>query len=167
MNKKLLYIIASCLFFLSGCEKKPAEIAPASVFEITDGTTAAGISVGDDDAAFIKAYKDYTIQVAYNDLSSSYIVMSIDDIPYEDNISTLIANFFIDGKPVSEETLCKENDVELSDLFDLLSSSSYLQAHSVQYRYLLFQWTDGAITEIQSDVLNYNETFETPQLQEP
>ena len=32
--KKLLYIILFSLLLLSGCEKKPADIAPASLFEM-------------------------------------------------------------------------------------------------------------------------------------
>ncbi|MDO4323786.1 MAG: hypothetical protein Q4C61_14815 [Lachnospiraceae bacterium] len=160
--KKLLYIIVLSLLLLSGCEKKTAETAPASLFEMTGDTTAAGIKPGDGREDFIKAYKDYTIQVAYSDLESNYLVMSINDIPYKDPIFTMIANFFINGEPVSETELCEKNSVTPSNLHSLLSSASYLREHEVIYRYLLFRWRDGVITGIESDELNYNETFETP-----
>ncbi len=160
--KKLLYIILFSLLLLSGCEKKPADIAPASLFEMEGNTTSAGISPGDGRDAFIKAYRGYTIQVAYSELESNYLEMSIKDIPYDDPISAMIANFFVNGKPVSEEELCRENNVKPAKLYDLLSSSSYLRSHEVVYRYLRFQWEDGVIAGIESDELNYNETFETP-----
>lgn len=160
--KKLLYITLFSLLLLSGCEKKTAEFAPAELFVLEDGSTSAGISPGDGKDDFVRAYRDYTIQVAYNDLESNYLVMSIRDIPYEDPISTMIANFFINGEPVSEEALCEQNDVSPADLHTLLSSSDYLRGHEVIYRYLRFSWEDGVIAEIESQELNYNETFETP-----
>lgn len=160
--KKLLYLLSFCLLFLSGCEKKSADIAPAGLFEMDGEATSEGVRPGDGQEEFIRAYKGYTIQVAYSNLDSNYLVMSIDNIPYEDEISTMIANFFIDGKPVSEETLCTENDVEPSQLHSLLSSSAYLREHEVLYRYLRFSWEEGVIADIESDALNYNETFETP-----
>lgn len=160
--KKLLCIFAFSLLFLSGCEKDPAAIASADVFVMTDNTTAAGIRPGDGRKEFINAYKDYTIQVAYNERESGYLVMSIQKIPYEDNISTMIANLFIDNTPVSESELCEENNVKPEALYDLLSSPSYLRQHEVEYRYLRFQWQNGIITSIDSDSLNYNESFDTP-----
>ena len=65
---------------------------------------------------------------------------------------------------MSEEELCAENKVEPTQLYALLSSSAYLREHSVVYRYLRFTWADGSISRIQSDELNYNETYETPTL---
>ncbi|MCD7818601.1 MAG: hypothetical protein LUH07_06075 [Lachnospiraceae bacterium] len=91
------------------------------------------------------------------------MVMSINEIPYDENISTLIANFFIDDEAISEEDICEENDIEESDLYDLLSSSSYLRAHDVIYRYLRFTWENSEITDIDSGELNYNETYEVPR----
>lgn len=164
MMKKLLYILLFSLLLLSGCEKKSADIAPAELFEMNGETTADGVKPGDGRAEFIDAYDGYTIQVAYSNLSSSYLVMSIDDIPYQDEISTMIANFFIDGEPVSEETLCEDNEIEPEALHSLLSSFSYLREHEVLYRYLRFTWKDGKIIRIDSDALNYNETFDTPPI---
>lgn len=160
--KKLLYVLPFCLLFLSGCEKKSVNIAPASLFEMEDEATSEGVRPGDGKKEFIRAYRGYTIQVAYSNLDSNYLVMSIDDIPYEDEISTMIANFFIDGKPTSEEALCTENNIEPSQLHSLLSSSDYLREHEVLYRYLRFAWEDGVIAAIESDALNYNETFDIP-----
>lgn len=164
MKKKLLYIFIFAVFFLWGCEKKPADTAPAEVFKMNGTSTAAGIAPGASREDFIKAYKDYIIQVAYNDLDSNYLIMSIEDIPYEENISAMVANFFIDGKPMSEAALCRENKVEQAQLYTLLSSPEYLRKHTVVYRYLRFHWDQGELLDIESDELNYNETFETPKL---
>lgn len=163
--KKLFFAAALLLLLLTGCEKKPADIAPEKLFQVSGGVTADGVSVGDGPEQFIEAYKGYTIQAAYNNLESSYLVMDIDAIPYEKDISTIIANFFIDGDPVSEEELCEENNVKPTRLHDLLSSVSYLRSHDVIYRYLRFRWENGRIADIQPGELNYNETYEIPRLQ--
>lgn len=162
--KKLLYIILFLPVFLSGCEKNSAKFAPASLFVLQDQVTASGIQAGDSPKAFQKAYQDYTIQVAFLDQPSNYRIMNISRIPYEEPISTLIANFFIDEVPVSDDLLCSENNISLSELPALLASPAYLQKHDVVYRYLNFQWKDGVIASIQSEELNYNETYETPRL---
>lgn len=161
---KRLYIVVLLLLLLTGCEKKPAATAPEELFHVVGGVTADGIRAGDGPAQFISAYKDYLIQVAYNELESDYVVMDIDKIPYKENISTIIANFFVDGEPVSEEELCEENNVKPTQLYSLLSSHDYLREHNVVYRYLRFSWKDGLIAAIQSDELDYNETYETPRI---
>ncbi len=161
---KKLFLTLLLLLLLTGCGKKPAATAPEELFHIADGMTADGIRPGDEPEQFIDAYEDYLIQVAYNNLESNYVVMDIDKIPYKEDISTMIANFFVDDKPVSEEELCRENNVKPTQLYALLSSSSYLREHNVVYRYLRFRWADGRIVDIQSDELNYNETYETPRL---
>ncbi|MDY3249838.1 MAG: hypothetical protein SOX32_05755 [Candidatus Choladocola sp.] len=160
--KKLLYVAVFIALLLTGCEKKTAEVAPESLFRMENGATADGVKCGDGPEEFRKAYSGYTIQVAYSNLESNYLVMSIDEIPYEEEIYTVIANFFINGKPVSESSLCRDNNIQGSELYDLLSSSEYLRTHEVIYRYLAFQWQDGRIADIASEELNYNETFETP-----
>ncbi len=160
--KKLLYIAVLSALFLSGCEKKSADFAPESLFEMSGDSTAAGIMPGDDSEAFIKAYSGYTTQVAYLDDGSQYAAMPIEKIPYGDHISVLIATLFIDGEPVSEEKLCRDNDWEPDALHSHLSTPAYLRRHEVIYRYLSFTWKDSVITDITSEELNYNETFETP-----
>ena len=163
--KKLLYIAVFTILFLSGCEKKSAVTAPAALFELHDGETAAGIKIGDGSRAFIDAYRDYPLQVAHEDSYTGYKVMSVQEIPFKDDISIVIANFFIDDESVSEEQICKEYDWEEASLHSNLSAPAYLREHDVVYRYLMFSWENGKITDIVSDELNYNETFETPRLE--
>lgn len=164
MKKKLLYILVFSLLLLSGCEKKSAEIAPASFFVLDGNVTSEGIRPGDGPDAFKKAYRNYTLQVAWTDVDSNYMVMSPDHIPYDENISTIITSLFINGKPVTEEQVCSDNGIDADALYTLLSSPDYLRKHEVIYRYLDFDWKDGLIADISSEELNYNETFETPCL---
>lgn len=160
--KKLLYITLFFLLFLTGCEKKSVGPAPESVFLVTDQITADGVKCGDGADEFKKAYGAYRIQVIYGTLGSSFVPTAISDIPFDKEITTVIANFFIDGTPVLEETICRENGIDDSGLFSLLSSSNYLRSHEVIYRYLAFDWSDGVITDITSGELNYNESYDIP-----
>ena len=114
--KRLCLISALLLLLLTGCEKKPAATAPLF---LTRTALADDIRSGDGPEEFISAYRGYTIQVAYNNLESSYVVMDVDKIPYKDDISTMIANFFVDDQPVSEEELCEENNVKPTQLYAL------------------------------------------------
>ena len=142
MKKKLLYILFISLLLLSGCEKKSTKIAPASLFVLDGNVTSEGIRPGDGPDAFKKAYRSYTLQVAW----------------------TIITSLFINGKPVTEAQVCSDNDIEGDALYTLLSSPDYLRKHEVIYRYLDFDWKGGYIADISSEELNYNETFETPCL---
>lgn len=158
--KKLRFAALAMLLLLSGCEKRQTQIAPESLFVLEDGVTSQGIQAGDTPEEFQEAYGDYIIQVAYE--NTGYTPMSINRIPYNEPISTMIANFFINGEPVSDEEICRENEIEPEDLYSLLSSYEYLTSHEVIYRYLEFSWESGVIADINAGELYYNETFETP-----
>lgn len=159
---KLLYLLLFFLLFIAGCEKNPVTPAPAELFVLSGDTTAAGISVGDGPEAFKEAYEDYEILVSDSDSEIPNEAFSVRKIPYKDDIVTMIANFFINGKPMTAEQLCKKQDVSMDGLATLLSSATFLREHEVIYRYLLFYWEDGKISRIESEELNYNETFEVP-----
>jgi len=162
--KKLQLIVLITVLLLTGCEKNEQTVASADVFTVENGITHDGVAIGDGKSEFIEAYSDYVIQAAYTDVDSSYLVMSINKIPYDENISTLIANFFIDEEPMSEEDICENNESEDEELYSLLSSSTYLRTHEVIYRYLRFTWEDSVITDIDVGEFNYNETYEVPKL---
>ena len=161
--KKLLYIFLFAVLILSGCEKKQELLAPASLFVMDGEATAAGVCPGDGPEECKAAYRDYTLQVAWNDAESNFMVMSPDQIPYDEEISTMIATLFIDAKPVDPEAFCKEQNIQSDEIHDLLSSPDFLRKHDVIYRYLVFEWSDSEIVDIYSEELNYNETFETPR----
>ncbi len=165
--KKLLYPVLALALILTGCENYTAETktVPAEVFIVEDGVTHDGIKRGDGPEDFKNAYGDYPVQVAYNDTAySGYTEMSLKKIPFDENISTLVAGIFVDGEPFSEAELAKENEIEEADLPELLSSPEYLRAHEVEYLCLRFTWEDGAITDIDSVELNYNESYDVPRL---
>ena len=111
--KKLLYIFLFAVLILSGCEKKQELLAPASLFVMDGEATAAGVCPGDGPEEFKAAYRDYTLQVAWNDAESNFMVMSPDQIPYDEEISTMIATLFIDAKPVDPEAFCKEQNIQV------------------------------------------------------
>lgn len=161
--KNLLYIFLFSLLLLSGCEKKSALLAPASLFVMDGDAAASGVKIGDGPSEFKAAYKDYTLQVAWNDIESNFMVMSPDKIPYEEEISTMIATLFIDGTPTNPDTFCEEQGISSAKIHTLLSSHEFLRSHDVLYRYLVFTWSGGVISDIYSEELNYNETFETPK----
>ena len=80
-----------------------------------------------------------------------------EEIPFTDNtLITIVPTFFIDGLPVDTDRFCKENEIAKSDLLSFLTSEEYLSAHTVVYQYLRFTWTDGLITEISSEAMDYN-----------
>ncbi len=164
--KRVPVILLFFTVFLAGCGKSTAQTFTADFFTVSDGVTHNGVEVGDGKAAFTNAYSDYVIQVAYNDTNySNYTVMSMKSIPFDRNISTLIASFFIDGTPMSEEEICKENQISAKGLANLLASPAYLRAHDVSYRYLRFTWEEGSITKIDSAELNFNESYDIPRME--
>lgn len=163
--KKLLYIALFSLLLLTGCEKKSPKTPPADLFLLYENTTADGVRPGDTPEKFIEIYGSYPIQVAFNHTASSYVSMSAKKIPFHEDISTLIACFFIDGEPLSETMICEIYDISPSQMHEVISSSDFLRSHEVEYRYLRFKWANGRITDIVSSDLNYNETYEIPCLE--
>ena len=163
--KKLLYMALFSLLLLTGCEKKSAILPSADFFLMQENMTVDGVCPGDTSEKFTRIYGDYSIQVAFNHTASTYVHMSVRKIPFDEDISTLIACFFIDDKPFSETMICELYDITPSEMHEFISSSDFLRSHEVEYRYLRFKWAGGSITDIISSSLNYNETYEIPCLE--
>ena len=123
----------------------------------------AGVCPGDGPEEFKAAYRDYTLQVAWNDAESNFMVMSPDQIPYDEEISTMIATLSLTPKPVDPEAFCKEQNIPFRSDPRRAQLPDFLRKHDVIYRYLVFEWSDSEIVDIYSEELNYNETFETPR----
>lgn len=164
MMKKLLFLTVFFCLFLAGCADEDAAPAPKSLFQLTDGVTAAGVQAGDGAREFRKAYSGYEILVSRSGEDIPQEVMPAGRIPYQKDIVTMIANFFIDNTPMSPQDICEQEGVDPGDLLDLLSSEAYLRSHEVIYRYLIFYWKGGRIQKIASEELNYNETYEVPSV---
>ena len=162
MIKRLLLAGAFFCLTVTGCADEETAPAPQELFQLTEGVTADGVQAGDGEKEFREAYAGREILVSSSGEDIPQEVMPIRKIPYNNHIATMIANFFIDGRPMSPQDICEEEQIDSGDLFDLLSSEEYLRSHEVIYRYLIFYWEDGVIRRIASEELNYNETYEVP-----
>ena len=89
--------------------------------------------------------------------SSAISSAPVDEIPF-DTVSTMILPaFFIDGLAIDTDQFCEDNEIEKADLISYLTGEAYLTNHRVVYRYLLFTWENGVITDIRSESMDYNE----------
>ena len=141
---------------LTACGKEQALLTSQDYDYSEDmDQTSRGVSVGDDKDAFLAAYGEYEILTSRD--SSNYELLSTEEIPFDEPITTILPTFMIDGMPTTLDTICKENEIAKADVMTLLSSEEYLQQHTVMYYYLTFTWQDGIITKITSQSMNYNE----------
>ena len=158
MKKIALLFMIGCLMpgTLSACGRQtPLLTATDYEMEADSDRTSLGVSVGDDSEAFLTAYGEYEILSSIN--GDDYKLLSDEEIPFTDNtLITIVPTFFIDGLPVDTDRFCKENEIAKSDLLSFLTSEEYLSGHTVVYQYLRFTWTDGLITEISSEAMDYN-----------
>lgn len=158
MKKISVLLIIGCLTLgtLSACVRQtPLLTATDYEMDADSEKTSRGISVGDDSEAFLAAYGEYEILSSID--GDDYKLLSDEEIPFTDNtLITVVPTFFIDGLPVDTDRFCKENEIAKSDLLSFLTSEEYLSAHTVVYQYLRFTWTDGLITEISSEAMDYN-----------
>ena len=158
MKKIALLFMIGCLMpgTLCACGRQtPLLTATDYEMEADSDRTSLGVSVGDDSKAFLSAYGEYEILSSIN--GDDYKLLSDEEIPFTDNtLITIVPTFFIDGLPVDTDRFCKENEIAKSDLLSFLTSEEYLSAHTVVYQYLRFTWTDGLITEISSEAMDYN-----------
>lgn len=153
---KPLAALALSVSLLTGCGSEKAMLTSAD-YEWEDDTTqtSKGICVGDDSEAFLAAYGDYDIFTSRD--GASYERLSAEEIPFDERITTILPTFVIDGIPTDFDSICKENEIEKSEVLSLISSSDYLSRHTVVYYYLSFVWEDGVIASIESNSMDYNE----------
>ncbi len=156
MKKRILLALGIVLAVLTACGKEQPLLNAADYELNTENSqTSKGVSVGDDSEAFLNAYGAYEILTSVD--GSSYQACPVDEIPFSDNIETILPTFFIDGLPTTIEQICEDNGIERADLLTLLSSDEYLGSHTVIYYYLIFTWENGVITDIHSEYMDYNE----------
>lgn len=157
--KKLIVLLAALgltLGLLTGCGES-APLLTAADYELDPATkiTNREVSVGDNAEAFLAAYGAYKIFTSVD--GGDYQVLGTDEIPFESAVTLLLPTFFIDGLPTDLDQFCEENGIEKSGLTAVLNSDDFLAAHTVVYYYLLFTWENGAITDIRSEYMDYNE----------
>lgn len=159
MLKKVAALFASFLlaaFLLCACgEEKPA-LLTATDYDLDAETaqTIRGVKIGDGPEAFLAAYQDYDILSSIS--GGEYLTLPAEDIPFEASLTTILPSFFVDGSALEIDSFCEENSIEKGQLLSFLTDENYLSAHTVVYRYLVFTWEDGVITDILSEAMDYN-----------
>lgn len=160
MTKKkaliLLTALSLSLGLFTGCgESTPLLTAEDYALDTENNMTNRGVTLGDTSDTFLEIYGEYKIFTSVD--GSDYQMLAHEEIPFDSAVTTLLPTFFIDGQPIDPDTFCEENELEKSNLLGLLSSEDYLSSHRVEYYYLIFTWENGAITDIRSEYMNYNE----------
>lgn len=157
--KKAVILLASLgltLSLLTGCgESIPLLTAIDYELDMETLKTNRGVSIGDTPETFLAAYGEYKIFTSVD--GGDYQMYPANEIPFDSAITTLLPTFFIDGLPIDPDIFCEEHEIEKTDLLGFLSSEDYLRSHTVIYCYLTFTWENGAITDIQSSYMDYNE----------
>lgn len=152
----LLTALSLSLGLLTGCgESTPLLTAEDYTWDTENNKTNRGVTLGDTSEAFLEAYGEYKIFTSVD--GSDYRMIAYEEIPFDSAATTLLPTFFVDGAPIDPDTFCEENEIEKSNLIDFLSSEDYLNSHRVEYYYLIFTWENGAITDIRSEYMDYNE----------
>ncbi len=144
------------LILLTACGKNtPLLTATDYELNLTTHTTSRDVAVGDNAETFLNAYGGYKIFTSVD--GGDYQVLAPQEIPFDAQITLLLPTFFIDGLPTDLDLFCEENEIEKTELTALFTSDEFLNSHTVVYYYLLFTWKDGAITDIRSEYMDYNE----------
>ena len=152
----LSIILTLTLSLLTGCGKStPLLTADDYALEYGTDKTSLGIAPGDTAEAFLDAYGEYKIFTSIE--GGDYQMLAEEEIPFDSSATTLLPAFFVDGLPVEPDVFCEENEIEKTDLITFLRDADYLGSHEVEYRYLIFTWENGTITDISSGYMNYNE----------
>lgn len=149
-----LFALTSML--LSGCGE--SRLPVVDDYTVKKDTTSEGITIGSDFASFAEAYSEYPIQILSSDGSyQSYSLPSPEEASSISEDMTLMTSFFfIDGIAVPTSQLKEEIGITSSELNEYLRSSEYLNSHEVIFRYILFEFDDGKVSDIEADYLNYN-----------
>ena len=158
--RKQIFIILSTLAFslglLTGCgESTPLLTADDYVLDALTNRTSLDVGVGDTAETFFNAYGEYRFFTSID--NGDYQALVPEEIFFDSPVTILLPTFFIDGLPMEPDAFCEENNVKKAELISYLSSADYLNLHTVEYRYLVFTWENGTITDIRSMYMNYNE----------
>lgn len=158
MNKTviLLSVLGLTLGLLTGCgESTPLLTTADYELNAQTGATSRGIAPGDTSEDFLAAYGENKFFTSID--GDAYQFLAADKIPFDSDIAILLPTFFVDGMPMDPDVFCEENNIEKTGLIAFLNSDDYLAAHTVEYRYLVFTWENGTITDIRSAYMDYNE----------
>ncbi len=149
------FILTFSLTLLNACGKeKPLLTATDYDLDAETAQTIRGVKIGDGSDAFLAAYRDYDILSSMD--GGSFQFLSAEEIPFDTSLITILPSFFVDGTAVEIDTFCEDNEIEKDALLSFLTDEAYLEHHAVVYQYLVFEWENGAITDIRSESMDYN-----------
>lgn len=154
----LLLLSLLCPLLLCACSEEAQPLLSSADYELsTDSETVQtyrGVKIGDGPDAFLAAYGDYGILSSIS--GGDYLSLPAEDIPFDASLRTILPSFFVDGAALEINSFCEANGIEPNTLMDFLTDETYLRSHTVIYRYLIFTWENGAITDISSETMDYN-----------
>lgn len=153
LNLALLCLV-SCLLCACGRET-PLLTADDYKLDAETGATSRGIKIGDGAEAFLDAYREYMIFSAIS--NADYQFLPVDEIPFDSDLTVILPAFFVDGLAIDPAQFSEDNRIEKADLISYLTNEAYLADHRVIYRYLVFTWQGGVITDIRSESMDYNQ----------
>ncbi len=158
MKKITASLILTFLLALLLCacgEEKPLMLSTTDYdLDAETSQTIRGVKIGDSPDSFLAAYRGCDILTSIS--GGDYLTLPVEDIPFDVTLTTILPSFFVDGTALEIDSFCEENNIEKDGLLAFLTSPDYLSAHTVVYRYLVFTWEDGVITDIRSEAMDYN-----------
>lgn len=154
----LLMLTFACPFLLCACSQEQTPLLTSADYNLVSAAesiqTERGVTIGDGPDAFLAAYGDYDILTSIG--GGDYLFLDAEDIPFDASLRTILPSFFVDDTAIEIGSFCEKNGIENNDLLTFFTSSDYLRSHTVVYRYLVFTWEDGVITDISSESMDYN-----------
>jgi len=158
-SRKISIILLSVMLIaiLNGCSEKIT--ISESDFILSEDVTKAGITVGSSWNDFYTCYQAYPTQLLDDNgnwSSFSYPKEKEETTLYKSTMSLMISYFFIDGVATDTADLMEATGKSADELNDYLASKEYLSSHKVIFRYIVFDFTDGVITSLDDNFLDYN-----------
>lgn len=157
MKKMIVSLMLTCSLALPLCacgEEKPLLSATDYDLDAETAQTIRGVKIGDSPDVFLAAYKDYDILSSVD--GGDYQFLPTEEIPFDQNLTTILPSFFVDGTAVEIDSFCENNNIEKEALLGFLTDEAYLEHHTVVYQYLVFEWENGVIKDIRSESMDYN-----------
>ena len=156
----VVLIIILCLCGCSATNTNKETITNDDFVLSDTNITSKGIMVGSTGGEFQTAYSDYDIAVGvmYDDNSSNKTQeTTINKVDYSKSCRVYLSGISIDDKCISTKQFMKQNNI--IDGIDKWFSDNkdYLDKHTAVYKCLIFSFSDGAVSNIESYEKNYNE----------
>lgn len=155
---KRLVLIFAMVFCLCGCSSKQTTFTNNDFALSETNITSKGIMCGSTSEEFKTAYSngDISVGVMYNS-DSTMQESSIDKIDYSKDCRVYLSAISIDGTCMSTKRFMKEHKINdgLDDWFS--SNNEYSKEHIAIYKCLIFTFSDGEVSNIESYEKNYND----------